>query len=156
MNETGKKKWRTLSLSVLRSQPPTFFPSRASTPSPPKRTQPNPSQSNPTQPNPHPRTTPKVYASDLIVQTAFDWRHALHLGCVEAVTPHYVTQPGPLSVTLNWDLAAEAEAEAETGKGKSVAMSVPAVRGSPYATMEYGGGVRPVVSARQVGAGGVQ
>ncbi|CAN0000956.1 unnamed protein product [Ectocarpus sp. 4 AP-2014] len=85
---------------------------------------------------------PQVVASDLIVQTTFDWRHALQLGCVEKVTDHYITQPGPLSVTLNWDVAAGV-----TNTG-APAMSVPAVRGSPYATMEYRG-VRPVISARQ-------
>ncbi len=87
-----------------------------------------------------------MVATDLIVQTTFDWRHALQLGCVEEVGTHYVSQPGPLSVTLNWDLAAGVE---DAGAGIA-AMSVPAVRGSPYATMEYRG-VRPVVSARQVG-----
>lgn len=91
-----------------------------------------------------------MVATDLIVQTTFDWRHALQLGCVEKVSTHYISQPGPLSVTLNWDLAAGV-----TGSGTgSAAMSVPAVRGSPYATMEYRG-VRPVVSARQVGVAAV-
>lgn len=87
-------------------------------------------------------------ATDLIVQTTFDWRHALQLGCVEKVSDHYITQPGPLSVTLNWDLAAGIKGA--MGGGGAAAMSVPAVRGSPYATMEYRG-VHPVVSARQVG-----
>ncbi|CAN0258108.1 unnamed protein product, partial [Laminaria digitata] len=98
-----------------------------------------------------------VLATDLIVRTAFDWRHALQLGCVETVSPHYITQPGPLSVTLNWRLNEAANSSSSSfsskeallpGDGSAPAMSVPAVRGSPYATMEYRG-VRPVVSARQ-------
>eukprot|EP00903_Cladosiphon_okamuranus_P009961 g9449.t1 len=87
---------------------------------------------------------PRVVATDLIVQTAFDWRHGLQLGCVEKVSPHYISKPGPLSVVVNWDKVAGLKG---SGAGPA-AMSVPAVRGSPYATMEYRG-VRPVVSARQ-------
>lgn len=91
----------------------------------------------------------QVFASDLIVQINFDWRHALHLGCVESVSTHYVTQPGPLSVTLNWNLVSNEKEEDGAARNEEPAMSVPAVRGSPYATMEYRG-VSPVVSARQV------
>lgn len=61
-------------------------------------------------------------------------------------------------MTLNWKLDGAANSSSSSpsqeallaGEGSAPAMSVPAVRGSPYATMEYRG-VRPVISARQVG-----
>lgn len=100
-----------------------------------------------------------MVGTDLIVQTTFDWRHALQLGCVESVSPHYVTQPGPLSVTLNWDFTEEDDEDVAdervsfakaSKRERGPAMSVPAVRGSPYATMEYRG-ASPLILARQVG-----
>ncbi|CAM9528344.1 unnamed protein product, partial [Choristocarpus tenellus] len=86
--------------------------------------------------------SPQIYASDLIVMTRFDWRHAFHLGCVEDVGSHTVSDPGPLSVTI------DCVSSSSSIEIKAPGMSVPAVRGSPYATMEYRG-VRPFISARQ-------
>jgi hypothetical protein len=83
-----------------------------------------------------PRVNP---ANDRIVQTEFDWRHALQLGSVEPVGTHMVDEPGPLSVTLVWETP---------GNDTVGEMRSPIVRGSPYITMEYSS-LRPMVMSRQ-------